>query len=330
MVRYSSSRRSGLFRWAAKPASRAVCATLDAVIEVSRIRGGAVAPCETRIARARSMPFMPGSFQSIRIRSKRRPSFAASASTSRARSASCTTVGRIRHVFAWCCNISLLFRLSSTISTSRSRRSSRVTQPAAAASATSRSAVNQKRDPCPGMLSTSMPPPIRVTNWREIASPSPVPPKRRVVELSACENAENSRARASSVMPMPVSTIENSSRLARLASSGEPSRAGRTSISTSPFSVNLTALPTRLVRTWRSRPASPRTAAGTASSIRHNSSMPLPCALPAAISATSSTSSRTSKSTGSSSILPASIFEKSRMSLMMLSSESAECRMFFA
>jgi len=40
---------------------------------------------------------------------------------------------------------------------------------------------------------------------RTMDRPRPVPPKRRVVELSACTNGWNSRLRCSSVRPMPVS-----------------------------------------------------------------------------------------------------------------------------
>ncbi len=47
---------------------------------------------------------------------------------------------------------------------------------------------------------------------------------------------------------------------------------------TSPCSVNLTALPTRFVSTWRSRPGSPRSGLGTSWRIRHSSSRPLACA----------------------------------------------------
>ncbi len=36
--------------------------------------------------------------------------------------------------------------------------------------------VNQKRLPCPGVLSAPIAPPWRVTNWRAIASPRPLPP----------------------------------------------------------------------------------------------------------------------------------------------------------
>ena len=43
------------------------------------------------------------------------------------------------------------------------------------------------------------------TSWRTIASPRPVPPNRRVVDESACENGSNIRIWSSGAMPMPVS-----------------------------------------------------------------------------------------------------------------------------
>ena len=42
-----------------------------------------------------------------------------------------------------------------------------------------------------------------------MASPSPVPPNRRLVEPSAWVNGSNSRARVSGAIPMPVSVTEN-------------------------------------------------------------------------------------------------------------------------
>ncbi len=42
----------------------------------------------------------------------------------------------------------------------------------------------------------------------------------------------------------------------------------RTDATTSPFSVNLMALPIRLVSTWRSRPGSPVRASGTSGGTR--------------------------------------------------------------
>jgi len=49
---------------------------------------------------------------------------------------------------------------------------------------TGRTTVNT--DPCPGELSTKISPPNNVQRCLLIARPRPVPPKRRVVELSAC------------------------------------------------------------------------------------------------------------------------------------------------
>lgn len=68
-----------------------------------------------------------------------------------------------------------------------------------------RRTVNQQVLPCPTSLSTPRSPPISSTSRRQIARPSPVPPKRRVVELSAWLKAWNRRPRASGEMPIPVS-----------------------------------------------------------------------------------------------------------------------------
>ena len=66
-------------------------------------------------------------------------------------------------------------------------------------------ATNQNSEPRPGSLFMPMWPCIIFTSRREIASPRPEPPKRRVVELSAWVNASKSRACASCGIPMPVS-----------------------------------------------------------------------------------------------------------------------------
>src|ERR1044071_2085551 len=51
-----------------------------------------------------------------------------------------------------------------------------------------------------------MSPPMSVASWRLIASPRPVPPKRRVVEPSSCTKASKIAAWFSGRMPVPVST----------------------------------------------------------------------------------------------------------------------------
>ena len=65
--------------------------------------------------------------------------------------------------------------------------------------------VNQKVEPTPGVLSTPQLPPISSHSLRTIARPRPVPPKRRVMELSVCEKDWNRRGSASGGMPTPVS-----------------------------------------------------------------------------------------------------------------------------
>ena len=115
-------------------------------------------------------------------------------------------------------------------------------------------------------------------------------------------------------MPIPVSRTSK-----RTATAPSPDSARVTRRTTSPLSVNLTALPTRLVRTCRSRPGSPRSALGTSWRMRQSSSSPLAWAASAKDPRTSRTARRRSKSTISRSTRPASIFEKSRMSLMISS-----------
>jgi hypothetical protein len=65
---------------------------------------------------------------------------------------------------------------------------------AAGTSARANGMVNQKQLPFPGVLSTPMRPPMRATSWRQMASPSPVPPNSRVVDRSACSNGSKRRA----------------------------------------------------------------------------------------------------------------------------------------
>ena len=89
---------------------------------------------------------------------------------------------------------------------------------------------------------------------------------------------------------------------------------------TSPFCVNLMALPTRLRTTCRSRRPSPVTHSGTSGAISQISSSALSSARKASVCSVSSRQFLRLKSTFSNSTLPASIFEKSRMSLMTVSS----------
>jgi hypothetical protein len=95
----------------------------------------------------------------------------------------------------------------------------------------------------------------------------------------------------------------------------------------SPCGVNLTALPSRLMRIWRRRVESLVIRGGQLGSMKVARLSGLsPRRLAATRSTTASTNSRRWKVSASSSSLLASIFEKSRMSLMRVSSESHEPR----
>ena len=71
--------------------------------------------------------------------------------------------------------------------------------------AVARGSSNQNVVPRRRSLSTPISPPISSTSCSEIASPRPVPPNLRVVELSAWVKGSNRRPRMSAGMPMPVS-----------------------------------------------------------------------------------------------------------------------------
>ena len=96
-----------------------------------------------------------------------------------------------------------------------------------------------KVEPWPGpALSTPIVPPISSASFLLIANPSPVPPYLRVVPLSAWLKLWKSLAMPAALRPMPVS------RTAKFSSF--PS--ADTTSTTSPASVNLTSLPSRLSR----------------------------------------------------------------------------------
>ncbi len=117
----------------------------------------------------------------------------------------------------------------------------------------------------PGRARRSAPtsvPPISSARRLLIASPRPVPPYLRVVDESACENDWKSRLIASADRPMPVSRTANVTSDFALR---DRLRASTVS-TTSPSSVNLTALESRLSRICRRRVTSPTIASGTSPS----------------------------------------------------------------
>src|SRR6185369_11301005 len=106
----------------------------------------------------------------------------------------------------------------------------------------------RKTEPLPRVDSTQMRPPCISTICLEIARPKPVPPLALVLELSTWWNCSNTRVSWSGGMPGPVSaTLTANVPLAATADTR-----------TSPLSVNLMALPTRLSSTCVRRCSSPR------------------------------------------------------------------------
>ena len=173
--------------------------------------------------------------------------------------------------------------------------------------------------PTPGALCTVMPPPISTARREAMVSPRPVPPNCRVMDVSAWEKASKMLACLSAGMPGPVS------RTAKVSCASSPSREpSATSTATSPRPVNLIALPSRLSSTWRRRPGSPSSRSGTNGAMLQVSSRPFWWARSATVRHASVTQSRSENSMRSRTSFSASIFEKSRMSLMIERSDSAD------
>src|SRR5215207_3427389 len=111
-----------------------------------------------------------------------------------------------------------------------------------------------KVEPRPSVDSTQMRPPCSSTIRLAMLNPSPVPPFSRVLDVSACWNSSKMRACWSGVMPGPVSRTRTQNRSAPSSSRSSEIAALMT---TSPWSVNLMALPTRFRMTCTSRRSSP-------------------------------------------------------------------------
>ena len=218
---------------------------------------------------------------------------------------------------AACCSARRAASLSSTTST---RCAAKAGGAAPADASRPNSRVNEKLLPTPGTLCTCIVPPMSCTSLLLMVRPRPVPPKFRVVELSAWEKGLKMCSSLSAAMPTPVSrtTKRKPQRFgALLGTCSMPS-------TTSPRGVNLTALLARFSSTWPRRKGSPRSAsapAGTAPTTTSSSFLPTEAdRMPARLSRMSE------RRKGTSSICSclASILEKSRMSLTMLSSELPE------
>ena len=175
--------------------------------------------------------------------------------------------------------------------------------------------------PLPGCeSSTQMRPPISSTRFLLIASPSPVPPKRRVVRLvglgefleQSCLHLRRHADAGVAHADLHESVRSRSAVRQRKASS------------TSPCSVNFTALPHRLSSTWPRRNGSPTRTRRDGRVVADQELDALVLGLVAdGVGQLFQHARRGRTRPVSMSSLPASILEKSRMSLMMPSSECA-------
>ena len=166
------------------------------------------------------------------------------------------------------CSTSRAVGLSSTTSARSGIGGGPAGASSSATSEASRSVIwKWKRLPWPSALSRCSSPPIRPTSRWLIATPSPVPPKRRVVEASACVKPLKMRAWFSGAMPMPVSRTAIS-----IVTSVAPIAITVTDTTTSPAAVNLIALPVRLISTCCRRKASPIRRHGRAASMSNSTS----------------------------------------------------------
>ena len=255
---------------------------------------------------------MPGMCMSRIASANGRPACASRCISASACGPPSTQRTAMRQPCSCCCRMSRLVWLSSTTSTRTDASAPMSAGMPAGAWATGRRSPTRNCDPWPRVLCTPMLPPIMPSRRRQIASPSPVPPNSRVVEPSAWEKCSKILAWAAGARPMPVSSTAIHTMASPLARSCNVTRT-----TTSPSCVNLTALPTRLAITWRSRNGSPCSASAASGGTNcAASSSPLACAGCANIASTSSTTSTRLKSTASSCRWPDSILEKSRMSLM--------------
>ncbi|MNN31324.1 hypothetical protein D3C81_1450110 [compost metagenome] len=134
--------------------------------------------------------------------------------------------------------------------------------------------------PCGTLASAQMRPCIRVTSCLLMVVPRPVPPKRRVVEASACTKGSKMASRRSAAIPMPLSRTSKCS--------WPPSR--RAARLTPPLAVNLMALSSRLPSTCRMRNSSPCSTAGSCGSYCTSMRKPLLRAWMPYVDASSSTS----------------------------------------
>ncbi len=257
-----------------------------------------------------------------------RPRAASARSLRRPSGPDAAEISSIRHASASSARIARLVSLSSTTSSRRPARSRGVAGAASGPSwgMSGRSTVN--RDPAPGVEVTAIRPPIMSTSARVMARPSPAPSWRRLALPSTWVKRSKIASSFSAAMPTPVSSTVT--RITVAPGGASSAEARDTSIETWPRSVNFTALLARFSTICRIRGKSPTAISGRPGSTRVSSSTPLRRAATATIRPGSRAIAPSRKGRGSRRRNPASMREKSRMSLITPSSARPEDRMVSA
>ena len=160
---------------------------------------------------------------------------------------------------------------------------------------------NVNVEPSPTRLRTVSVPPRSSAICRPIARPRPVPPCVREIDASAWTNGSNTSSRSAGGMPGPVSVT--ATRRQRLDPSPAPPRPN--DAVTAPASVNLSALPRRLVTTWRTFTPSVSTQAGRSPATVTASASPFAAAVGRKRSSSSVASRRSSSGALSTVAFPA-------------------------
>ena len=184
-------------------------------------------------------------------------------------------------------------------------------------SETSTGMEKRKVEPTPGALLTEMDPSIMSDSSLQIANPRPAPLCARDFDESACLKRSKRTAWSCFEIPIPVSLTSSVSLSCPFSSSTSMLTA------TTPRCVNLIALPTRLIRTWRILPTSDLIALPEAFT-SFERVMPFFSANGLNTSVTIVESSTGSKTEYSKSISPASMRDKSSKSSIRVRRVSAE------
>ena len=264
---FSSAWRAGLVSVAKNPARPQLRLVADGV---ERGQQHQSRPAERRLAldRTRQLGAVHARHLHVDQRQLERPPFARrDAQPLQCPQAVGRAFDRKPHALAWCIRIWRLVALSSTTS----RRAPSSSRGCAARRAATGSSTRLKRntEPRPGALLTSMRAAHHLDQLlrdREAEAGAAVAARCRAVGLR--EGLEQAGALRLADADAGVAHGEQQRRRAA------PDRRC-TSIATSPRSVNLMALPSRLISTWRSRCGSPRTAAGRSGCTCTVSSRPL-------------------------------------------------------